>query len=102
MQHELQKLQIDLDKYENQSNIGDDGSSIGPIKLGSSRYTDLRNQFDILKDDLLQVETARDDYKLKSQQQEKEILALQAKLDDLHVSCWICIKLFIYEYLFKI
>lgn len=86
LQQELQKMQNDLEKYENQSNIGDDGTSLGPIQLGSLRYNELRKQLDVLKDDLLQSETARDDYKLKSKQQEKEILLLQSKLDDLHVS----------------
>lgn len=85
MQQEINKLQLDLEKYENQSAIGDDGRSIGPVQLGSSRYNELRKQLDSLKDELLQAETARDDYKMKSAQQEKEIMTLQMKLDELHV-----------------
>lgn len=84
LQQELQRLQADLEKYDNQSTFGDDGTSIGPIQLGSSRYNELRKQMDSLKEELLQAETSRDDYKMKSQQQEKEIILLQTKMDDFH------------------
>lgn len=85
MQQEIMKLQNDLEKFENPSTIGDDGTtSIGPIQMGSSRHNEHRKQLDNLKEQLLQSETVKDDYKIKSIQQEKEIMALQLKLDDLH------------------
>lgn len=84
MQQEINKLQVDLEKYENPTTISDDGTSLGPIQLGSSRYNELRKQLESLKDELLQAETAKDDYKMKSHQQEKEILNLQSKLEELH------------------
>ena len=85
MQQEINRLQGLLDKYENPVLIGEDCKSIGPIQLGSSRYNDLRKVVEGLKDELLQTETARDDYKMKSMLQEKEITDLQIKMDELHV-----------------
>ncbi|XP_053694661.1 protein hook isoform X2 [Sabethes cyaneus] len=84
LQQELSKLQILVQRYENPNTIGDDGTSLGPIQLGSSRYNDLRKIVDSLKDDLLQAETARDDLKMKCTIQEKEIAELQSKIEDLH------------------
>lgn len=81
---EMQKLQQLVDRLENpQTVIGDDGTSIGPIQAGSSRFNELRKQCAELKDDLLQAETAKDDLKMKCVQQEKEIIILQAKIEDL-------------------
>lgn len=84
LQQEISKLQVIIERYENPNLIGDDGTSLGPIQLGSSRYNDLRKVVDGLKDDLLQAETARDDLKMKSAMQEKEISDQQVKIDELH------------------
>ncbi|XP_055709955.1 protein hook [Phlebotomus papatasi] len=83
MQQEITKLNQLVEKMESPA-IGDDGTSIGPVQLGSARYNDLRKQLDSVKDELLQAETARDDLKMKSRQQEIEIINLQAKVDELH------------------
>ncbi|XP_055549707.1 protein hook isoform X1 [Wyeomyia smithii] len=84
LQQEVNRLQTLVQRYENPNIIGDDGTSLGPIQLGSSRYNDLRKIVDTLKDDLLQAETARDDLKMKSTIQEKEIVELQSKIEELH------------------
>ncbi|GAB0097284.1 Protein hook [Sergentomyia squamirostris] len=84
MQQEIVKLNELIEKIESPVAIGDDGTSIGPVQLGSARYNDLRKQLDAVKDELLQAETARDDLKMKSRQQEIEIINLQAKVDELH------------------
>ncbi|XP_052893564.1 protein hook [Anopheles moucheti] len=86
LQQEITKLQAIVGRYENPNLIGDDGTSLGPIQLGSSRYNDLRKLVDSLKDELLQAETARDDLKMKSMIQEKEITELQVRIDDLHAA----------------
>uniref|UniRef100_A0A182XDJ2 Protein hook n=1 Tax=Anopheles quadriannulatus TaxID=34691 RepID=A0A182XDJ2_ANOQN len=86
LQQEIVKLQAIVGRYENPNLIGDDGTSLGPIQLGSSRYNDLRKLVDSLKDELLQAETARDDLKMKSMIQEKEIGELQVKIDELHAA----------------
>uniref|UniRef100_A0A182K2D8 Protein hook n=1 Tax=Anopheles christyi TaxID=43041 RepID=A0A182K2D8_9DIPT len=86
LQQEIVKLQAIVGRYENPNLIGDDGTSLGPIQLGSSRYNDLRKLVDSLKDELLQAETARDDLKMKSMIQEKEITELQVKIDELHAA----------------
>ncbi|XP_053675332.1 protein hook [Anopheles nili] len=86
LQQEVSKLQAIVGRYENPNLIGDDGTSLGPIQLGSSRYNDLRKLVDSLKDELLQAETARDDLKMKSMIQEKEIGELQVKIDELHAA----------------
>ncbi|XP_053664787.1 protein hook [Anopheles marshallii] len=86
LQQEISKLQAIVGRYENPNLIGDDGTSLGPIQLGSSRYNDLRKLVDSLKDELLQAETARDDLKMKSMIQEKEITELQARIDELHAA----------------
>lgn len=84
MQQELNKLQRDVDVYENPKGalIGDDGTSLGPITSGSNRHNDLRRQIDALKDDLLQTEAQRDDFKIKSIQLEEELVVLRLKLDE--------------------
>ncbi|XP_058446464.1 protein hook isoform X1 [Malaya genurostris] len=84
LQQELNRMQALLQRYENPNLIGDDGTSLGPIQLGSSRYNDLRKVVDSLKDELLQAETARDDLKMKSVMQEREISEQQTKIDELH------------------
>ncbi|XP_050077186.1 protein hook [Anopheles maculipalpis] len=86
LQQEITKLQAIIGRYENPNLIGDDGTSLGPIQLGSSRYNDLRKLVDSLKDELLQAETARDDLKMKSMIQEKEIAELQVRIDELHAA----------------
>uniref|UniRef100_A0A182VU68 Protein hook n=1 Tax=Anopheles minimus TaxID=112268 RepID=A0A182VU68_9DIPT len=86
LQQEVTKLQAIVGRYENPNLIGDDGTSLGPIQLGSSRYNDLRKLVDSLKDELLQAETARDDLKMKSMIQEKEITELQVRIDELHAA----------------
>lgn len=90
MQQEIAKLQKEMELYENPSGsakglIGDDGASLGPVQPGSTRYNDMRRQLETLKEELLQTETARDDYKIKSTQLEKEMANLRAKLDENNV-----------------
>lgn len=84
MQQELNKLQREVDVYENPKGalIGDDGQSLGPMLAGSNRHNDLRRQIDALKDDLLQTEAQRDDFKIKSIQLEEELVVLRLKLDE--------------------
>lgn len=43
----------------------------------------LRRQVETLKEEIFKLETSRDDYRLKQEMQEKEMLELQAKLDAL-------------------
>lgn len=87
LQLELLKAQKRLDQYENSpTTIGDDGASLGPVQAGSARYNELRKQLEALKEDLLQAETARDDLKIKSAQQERELVGLQIKLDEVQTT----------------
>lgn len=84
LMQEMAKLQQLVDRYENPDmTIGDDGTSLGPAVVGSARYNELRKQVASLKEDLLQAETAKDDLKMKCIQSEKEIIILQAKIEDL-------------------
>lgn len=83
MQQEIQKLQMVLERYENPAVFGDDGASIGNPIQGSVRYNELRKQVDHLKNDLMLSETVKEDLKMKSNQQEKEIQFLQVKMDEL-------------------
>lgn len=85
LMQELTKLQTLVDKYENPDTaaIGDDGTSLGPAVVGSARYNEKCKQVASLKEDLLQAETAKDDLKMKCIQYEKDIIILQAKIEDL-------------------
>ncbi|XP_030376923.1 protein hook [Scaptodrosophila lebanonensis] len=84
LQQELQKVQQELVRMElNTSAIGDDGVSLGPVQAGSVRYNELRRQLELLKEELLQSEGAREDLKLKAQQQELELLHMQQRIDEL-------------------
>lgn len=90
MQQEIAKLQKEIELYENPTGssramIGDDGTSLGPAQPGSTRYNDMRRQLETLKEELLQAETSRDDYKIRTTQLEKEIGALKSKLDENNV-----------------
>lgn len=90
LQQELARLQKEVDLYENPRGstlIGDDGASLGPVQPGSTRYNDMRRQLESLKEELLQAEAQRDDFKIKSFDLESEVAALKTKLDDHNVSC---------------
>uniref|UniRef100_A0A1B0A799 Protein hook n=1 Tax=Glossina pallidipes TaxID=7398 RepID=A0A1B0A799_GLOPL len=80
---EVTKLQDDLRRHETVSTIGDDGVSLGPVQVGTVRYNDMRRQLGIIKEELLQSETSREDLRLKCQQQETELQLLQARLEEL-------------------
>lgn len=88
MQQELNKLQREIEVYENPKGavIGDDGTSLGPMLPGSNRHNDLRRQIETLKEDLLQTEAQRDDFKIKSMQLEEDLVVLRLKLDESSVS----------------
>ncbi|XP_076298403.1 hook microtubule tethering protein [Lasioglossum baleicum] len=69
---ENKKLQERLDEFEN------------PEESGSIiKYSGLRKQVEALKDELFKVETSRDDYRLKVELLEKEVMELQSKQEDL-------------------
>lgn len=69
---ENKKLQERLDEFEN------------PEESGSIlKYSGLRKQVEALKDELFKVETSRDEYRLKVELLEKEVLELQSKQEDL-------------------
>lgn len=69
---ENKKLQERLDEFENP----EEPDSI-------VRYSGLRKQVDGLKDELFKMETSRDDFRLKVELLEKEVLELQSKQEDL-------------------
>ncbi|XP_044316115.1 protein hook [Drosophila rhopaloa] len=84
LQQELQKLQQEFARLEQHSTvIGDDGVSLGPVQTGSVRYNELRRQLDLLKEELLQSDGAREDLKLKAQQQDTDILQMQMRIEEL-------------------
>ncbi|KAH8281412.1 hypothetical protein KR054_000328 [Drosophila jambulina] len=84
LQQELQKLQQEFARLEQHSTvIGDDGVSLGPVQTGSVRYNELRRQLDLLKEELIQSEGAREDLKLKAQQQDTDLLHMQMRIDEL-------------------
>jgi len=69
---ENKKLQERLDEFEN------------PEESGSIlKYSGLRKQVEALKDELFKMETSRDDYRLKVELLEKEVLELQSRQEDL-------------------
>lgn len=69
---ENKKLQERLDEFEN------------PEESGSIlKYSGLRKQAEALKDELFKMETSRDDYRLKVELLEKEVLELQSRQEDL-------------------
>ncbi|XP_037958706.1 protein hook isoform X2 [Teleopsis dalmanni] len=93
-QQEILKLQNEIDRLESTtSTIGDDGVSLGPVQAGSARYNDLRRQLDLLKEELLQSETAREDLKLKTQQQDKEMQIMQERINELTKSTTVLTQL---------
>lgn len=69
---ENKKLQERLDEFENP----EESSSI-------LKYSGLRRQVEALKEELFKTETSRDDYRLKAELLEKEILELHSRLEDL-------------------
>ncbi|XP_012540735.1 protein Hook homolog 3 [Monomorium pharaonis] len=69
---ENKKLQERLDEFEN------------PDESGSIlKYSGLRKQVEALKDELFKMETSRDDYRVKVELLEKEVLELQSRQEDL-------------------
>lgn len=90
LQLEVARMQDELDRQAQlqggSAQIGDDGVSLGPVQPGSTRYTELRRQLDAMKDELLMAETQRDDFKIRVQQQERELAVLHQRVDELNVS----------------
>lgn len=88
MQQELNKLQREVDMYVSPKDhiIGEDGASLGPAQPGSTRYNEMRRQLETLKDELLQAEAQRDDFKIRATQLESDVMSLRSKLDDSSVS----------------
>lgn len=88
LQQELNKLQREIEGYEMPKGniIGDDGTSLGPMVPGSNRHNDLRRQIETLKEELLQTEAQRDDFKIKSIQLEENLFAMKSKLEESSVS----------------
>lgn len=87
MRAELKKLQDETKRLESTTvAIDDDGMSLGPVQAGSVRYNDMRRQLDLLKEELLQSETSREDLRLKGIQQDADIAFLQTRIDELSVS----------------
>lgn len=69
---ENKKFQERLDEFEN------------PEESGTSlKYSGLRKQVDALKDELFKIETSKDDYRIKVELLEKEVLELQSRQEDL-------------------
>lgn len=83
IQQELNRLQRDVDASAAPKDflIGEDGASLGPVQPGSTRYNEMRRQLETLKDDLLQAETQRDDFKIRATQLENDAVALRTKLE---------------------
>jgi len=73
LQRENLRLQDRLSQFEGLEEPG-----TGTIH----RYRETRKQLDVLKEEMFKVETSRDDYRMKVEMQEKELLELQAKLDE--------------------
>ncbi|XP_043263334.1 protein Hook homolog 3 [Colletes gigas] len=69
---ENKKLQEKLDEFDNTEESG-----------SILEYSGLRKEVEALKDELFKVETSRDDYRLKVELLEKEVLELQSKQEDL-------------------
>lgn len=88
MQQEMARLQSIVDMLENPRGsalIGDDGASLGPAQPGSTRYNEMRRQLESLKDELMQAEAQRDDFKIKSFQLENDVALLKSKYDEHNV-----------------
>lgn len=85
---EVNRLQQEVESFEQPRSglIGDDAQSLGPVAPGSQRFTELRRQLDTLKEDLLQAEAQRDDFKIKSIQLEEELVVMKMKQDETNVS----------------
>lgn len=90
MQQEINKLQREVEGYESpkSNTIGDDGTSLGPMLPGSNRHNDLRRQIETLKEELLQTEAQRDDFKISKMQLEEELVVMRLKLDESSVSVY--------------
>lgn len=88
LQQELNKLQREIESHGSPKGaiMDDDGTSLGPMIPGSNRYNDLRRQVETLKEELLQAEAQRDDFKIKSVQLEEDVVVLRLKLDETSVS----------------
>ncbi|XP_067122723.1 protein Hook homolog 3 isoform X2 [Centruroides vittatus] len=54
-----------------------------PSTLTGKRFQQMQHKLEVMQDELYKLETARDEYKMKSELQEKEILELSQKNDDL-------------------
>lgn len=80
---ENQKLHAQIQEGHTPAIVDEHGDSLGPVLAGTVRYNDMRRQLDSLKDELYKVETVRDDYKAKATAQEREIIFLKNRNEEL-------------------
>lgn len=59
---------------------------MGDITPATLRFNKMQRQLADLKIELFKSEASVDDYRCKSNQQEKEIIALQGRLEEYHVN----------------
>lgn len=65
--------------------IDDAGASLGPAHAGTLRYSNMRAQLDVLKDELDKVELQRDDQRARADVLEREVALLKLRNEELQV-----------------
>ncbi|XP_017785979.1 PREDICTED: protein hook [Nicrophorus vespilloides] len=87
--HNLE-AQVQLLQEEKQALVADNELLANQIKEQQTtdipRGLESRKQFDLLKEEIFKLETIRDDYAAKVVDQEKQILTLQEKIAELHLT----------------
>ncbi|KAL4716957.1 hypothetical protein ACJJTC_012768, partial [Scirpophaga incertulas] len=65
--------------------IDDAGASMGPAHSGTLRYSKMRAQLDVLKDELDKVELQRDDQRARADALEREVALLKLRNEELQI-----------------
>lgn len=66
--------------------LDDAGASLGPAHAGTLRYSQMRAQLDLLKDELDKVELQRDDQRARADVLEREVAMVKLRNEELQVS----------------
>ncbi|PSN52024.1 Protein Hook 3 [Blattella germanica] len=78
-----EKTSVFLENRRLQERLKEFETSEDPGTGTVHRYKETRKQLDILKEEMFKIETSRDDYRMKVEMQEKELLEIQSKLEEL-------------------
>lgn len=80
-----EKVNILQENKKLQERLQEIDSPLNSSLVAGSKYSTLKKEYDTLKEELFRVETMRDDFRMRAEAQERDLLELQAKVEELQI-----------------